>query len=293
MNRTLLISCFVVLGILIPSVGNAQDRYLSGLYMLTNTEYQDYDLNVYDFSRRKSRRTGQIKAKYFAKNANSQFNEWKEGKKILFYCSGAFSESWDPNSPPLGVCVDNGNIVNRNLDSSMDGLVIVYNGGAQAGGIGVVNIDKDPVKVSQGGNFTYDLRNYSQKSSFLNWAASQDATVFQTQLMYTSKYGYGFNESTHLTYGSSAERRFLAICIKDGTVHHIVIDHPGGDYLNRSAKRVHSYLSESMGYNVIGLFNLDTGGKNIMRAYDDEGDTLSRTSLDTDEATNLLVYYVD
>lgn len=292
MNRTLLISCLVILGILLPSTASAQNRYLSGLYMLTRTEYQNYDLSVYDFSRRKSRRTGQIKAKYFAKNANHQFNEWKEGKQILFYCSGAFSESWDSDSPPLGVCVDNGVIVNRNLDSGMDGLVIVYNGGGQAGGIAVVNIDKDPVKVSQGGDFTYNLRNYAERSAFLNWAQSQDATVFQTQLMYTSKYGYGFEESTHLTYGSSAERRFLAICIKDGTVHHIVVDHPESDYLNRSSKRVHAYLSEQ-GYTVVGLFNLDTGGKNIMRAYDDEGDTVSRTDLDTDEATNLLVYYVE
>ena len=40
----------------------------------------------------------------------------------------------------------------------MDGLVIVYNGGAQEG-IAVVNIDEERSHVSQGGDAEYNLGN--------------------------------------------------------------------------------------------------------------------------------------
>jgi hypothetical protein len=281
----------VFVPLLLWAMGGISQTYLNGSYERTVVRQDNKELVISDF-RRKKNRQGMVKAKYFAKDANQQFADWKEDKRILFYCSGAFSASWETNSPPLGICVDNGRIVNRTLDDRMDGLVIVYNGGGQAGGIAVVNIAEDKVNVNQGGNASYDLRNAQERGSFLRWASSQDATVFQTQLMYTQKYGYGFSDH-NLTYGSSAERRFLAICIKNGLVHHLVIDHPGSDYLNRSARRVCQYLSDSMGYSVIGLFNLDTGGKNIMRAYDDKGGELARGPEDVNVATNLLVYYVD
>ena len=279
---------FLLLG-LIPS--SFAQTYLKGTYVRNEVDFEDTDLVIYNFSRRKGAQ-GKVKAKYFAKEANQQFDDWRNGKRILFYCSGAFSESWDTDSPPLGICVDNGRIVNRNLDQDMDGLIIVYNGGAQEGGIAVVNIDKEKVRVNQGGQAEYDLRNSDDRFRFLRWASSQSATVFQTQLMYTRSYGFGFSPNM-MTYGNRAERRFLAICKKGGVVYHIVIDYPESDYLNRSADRVVRYLKESLGYEIFGLFNLDTGGKNIMRAYDGEGRELARGPKDSHEATNLLVYYVD
>lgn len=265
--------------------------FLRGAYVRSVVEFENTDMVLYDFSRARTR--GRVvKAKYFAKDANHQFEEWQNGKQILFYCSGAFSESWDTDSPPLGICVDNGRIVNRNLDQRMDGLIIVYNGGAQEGGIAVVNIDEESVHVSQGGDAEYDLRDTEDRLMFLRWASQQGATVFQTQLMYTKSHGYGFPQH-NLTYGDEAERRFLAICMKDGVVHHIVIDHPESDYLNRASDKVVRYLKDQMGYQIFGLFNLDTGGKNIMRAYNEDGNELSRGPKAANEATNLLVYYVD
>jgi hypothetical protein len=266
-------------------------RYLKGAYVRVEAAFEDTDFMVYRFSR-KARAAGKVKAKYFAKDANRQFDRWKDGKRILFYCSGAFSEGWDTDSPPLGVCVDNGHIVNRNLDQDMDGLVIVYNGGAQAGGIAVVNIDRESVNVNQGGKASYNLRNSSERNQFLRWASLQSATVFQTQLMYSKSYGQGFPRNK-MTYGEEAERRFLAICTKKGGVYHIVVDYPESEYLNRAADRVIRYLSEEENYTIYGLFNLDTGGKNIMRAYDGDGQELARGPKDSQEATNLLVYYVE
>ena len=288
MNRLLLFS--LLAGLLWPGLLPAQS-FLKGSYERSQVEYEGAPLQVCTFSRKKTSK-GTIKAKYFAKNANQQFAAWKGNRRILLYCSGAFSESWDSDSPPLGICVDNGRIVNRNIDQTMDGLVIVYNGGGQAGGIAVVNLDKEPVTVSQGGKAEYNLRDASDRVHFLRWASDQQATVFQTQLMYTKSYGRGF-DLRKLTYGKAAERRFLAICMKKGVVYHLVIDHPESDYLNRAAERVIRYLVDNEGYELYGLFNLDTGGKNILRVYDDEGDVLAKGSESVSDATNLLVYYVD
>jgi hypothetical protein len=265
--------------------------YLKDAYVRTTLDYQGSELVVSTFSRKKTSK-GKIKAKYFAQQANQQFAQWKVDKHILYYCSGAFSESWDTNSPPLGICVDNGKIVNRNIDESMDGLVIVYNGGAQAGGIAVINLDKEQVNVNQGGTASYDLRNVAERNAFLRWASAQSATVFQTQLMYSKSYDRGYSPS-NLTHGETAERRFLAICMKEGVVYHLVIEHPESDYLNRAAERVIHYLLDAKGYLLFGLFNLDTGGKNVMRAYDEDGQALDNGPKDVREATNLLIYYVE
>ncbi len=279
-----------VFGIYCSQTSFSQE-FLDGSYSRTEVEFDGKEFIVYNFSRKGSG-TG-IKAKYFAQNANEQFQEWKDGKDILFYCSGAFSESWDTDSPPLGICVDNGVIVNRNIDQTMDGLVIVYNGGAQEGGIAVINIDKEHVNVGRNGEKkSYNLRNQGERIQFLQWAKEKSATVFQTQLMYTKSHGYEFS-TDQLTYGDRAERRFLAICMKHGIVYHMVIDYPESDYLNRAAKKVISYLTEDIDYEVYGLFNLDTGGKNIMKAYDDDGDQIAEGPEKVDDATNLLVYYVD
>lgn len=284
------ISFLFMISCLLLSYVDAQ-IYLKGSYVRSDVAFEGSKFVIYNFSRKKNSR-GTVKAKYFAKNANQQFATWKNGKDILFYCSGAFSKTWDSDSPPLGICVDNGKIVNRNIDNRMDGLVIVYNGGKQAGGIAVINIEKESVTVNQGGKEVFNLRNSEHRVRFLKWAESQNATVFQTQLLYTKTHGYCF-PTYQLTYGNRAERRFLAICKRGDTVFHIVVDYPESDYLNRSAQKVIRYLSENLGYQIFGLFNLDTGGKNIMRAYNDNGQELARGPQDSNNATNLLIYYVD
>lgn len=267
--------------------------FLGGTYVRSEVRFDGSDFTSYHFSRKPDNRKGVVKAKYFAKDANEQFARWKNNKRILYYCSGAFSISWDSDSPPLGICVDNGEIVNRDLDATMDGLIIVYNGGAQAGGIAVINLDKEKVTTKNNGvATTYNLRDRTDRYQFLKWAEDNDATVFQTQLMYTKSYGYGFSKE-RMTYGNKATRRFLGICIRKGVVYHVVVDYSESDYLNRAADKVTRYLTDSMGYDVIGLFNLDTGGKDIMKAYNDQGNEIDSGDYQVDIATNLLVYYVE
>jgi len=128
-------------------------------------------------------------------------------------CSGAFSESWQKNSPPVGLCVDNGYIVNRNLiigkdrnGNSLDGLIIVYGGGDDRGGIVVKDIEHDKICTNTDGiNRCYDLKgNWVDRYDFIQWAKNNYATVFQVPLMYSSEYGVNYGS---LNNGQKAERR--------------------------------------------------------------------------------------
>lgn len=260
---------------------NAQSYY-NGLYQAGSSSFGGKKYNIYQFSREGNK----VKARYFVRNSRA-LDDLK-GKKILFYCSGAFSQTWDANSTPIGICVDNGNIMNKSVDGTMDGLVVVYNGGAQQGGIAVSNLDKEPINTSAGSFWVKN--NAADRTNFLNWAAKESATVFQTQLMYSTK-GYEF-PTDKLNNGSAAERRMLAICKNSsGTVQHIVVDAPQTDYLNNSAKNIVQML-QSAGFTIIGLFNLDTGGRNVMEARDDRGKTISSIGK-LDDAINLIIYYMD
>lgn len=262
-------------------------QYYSGLYEVYQATYSGSKFTLYDFSRKGTR----IRAKYFAENAYSQYMNWKVGKNILLAAAGAYSTSFNSSAKPVGLTVDNGVIVNRRVDYDMDALVIVYNGGAQVGGIAVVDLEHEDITTGSGRNKqTFNIRNAREKAEFLNWASNVGATVFQTNMMYSS-HGFGFDEDNQRN-GSGAERRMLAICKKGRDVHHIVLNHPNSEYLNRAAYNAVQVL-KSQGFTIYGLLNLDTGGKNILQAYDDDEDLIGRGNTPISAATNLIVYYYE
>lgn len=273
-----------ILAFLLVFSAEAQN-YLGGLYQISTNSYNGKQYTLFSFSRQGNK----LKAKYFVRNPKSLTS--LQGKKILFVCSGAFSVNWDPNSPPIGVCVDKGMIINRNVDTQMDGLVVVYNGGAQMGGVVVSNLDKEPINVGAGADKKsfWIKNNDGDKIQFLNWAKTEEATVFQTQLMYSTK-GYEF-PLNKLSNGNPAERRFLAICKINGSVQHVIVNAPQSDHLNQSAKNVVEML-QSSGYEIFGLLNLDTGGRNYMAAYNDKG-SIVQSNGKIEDAINLVIYYAD
>ncbi len=287
--KTFFISLFALIALC--SASFFTNYYYGGLYKVESQHYSGSKFQVFDFSRAGTK----IRAKYFAENAYSAYTNWKPNKKVLFACAGAFSTDFSNSGRAVGLTVDNGVIVNRNLDNNMDGLIIIYNGGAQVGGVAVVDLESRNgiVKVG-GGNEEYNVRDFSDKIKFLKWAEKNDATVFQTQLMYSSTGGYGFS-SNKTTYGNKSTRRFLAVVQENnGTVHHLIIDSPDdSDYLNNASKKAVQMLQNKMNYTVIGLMNLDTGGKDIMFAYDDNGRTIDQARYPIHEATNLIVYYAE
>lgn len=268
-----------------------QDSFFNGHFKRYSYQYAGGNYIINDFSR-----SGKvIKAKYFARNAYSQYVGWKNtsGKTVVYLCAGAFSATWDRNSPPVGLCVDNGTTVNKVVNDEMDALLVVYNGGDDRGGIAVVNLDYDPITVD-GSVPYYPRTNNTHKYQFIDWAEKNGATIFQSQWLYGYKNGYGSGISTSVNHGNMDSRRMLAIC-KDasGDVHHLVVGVEDKQYLSQASHNVVDLIGRTSGYRVIGLINLDRGGKDIMNTFNDYGSVVSSGTVDVSEAINLLVYYID
>ena len=276
----------------IPVLDSSAQVYLDGRFQKANFTYQGLSFTSYQMSRT-SLSDGRIKAKYFARNASKRFESWRAGKQVLVVCAGAFSESWETDSKPHGLCVDHGDIVNEYLHisqdyngNSLDGLVIVYNGGADAGGIAVKDIEFGV--VTAGGN-SYKIKDdYSDRMQFTYWAQENYATVFQLPLMYTAEYGKNYGS---LFYGDQKERRFLAICRgRDDQIYHLIIDVAKDVYMNRAAHKLKDWIYANGFKRLYGLLVLDTGGKNILYEYMD-GYPMQIAGTQVSNATNLLVYY--
>ncbi|MCU7551411.1 hypothetical protein OCK74_19975 [Chitinophagaceae bacterium LB-8] len=274
-------------------VANAQS-YFDGKFRIAGYTHKGYNYTLYDFSRE----GGKIKAKYFAQNAYTQYQNWKSGKQVLLITAGAFSDSWNQDGKPVGLCVDNGAIVNRVPNSDMDGMVIVYNGGAQQGGLAVVDMDIKPVTVQNPTGSYYPRTSAEDRTNFLSWGETNGVTLFQTQLVYSSDRS---SSNANLTYGSKRERRFLAICRKNNVVHHVVVNAPDDLELNLSASYAKAVLDYD-GFSVLFIMNLDTGDKNVLHAYDGsylkdmkpyKGSSTYADRAKVENATNLLIYYTE
>ncbi|MEL7144820.1 MAG: hypothetical protein AAFO69_00525 [Bacteroidota bacterium] len=265
------------------------DSFLDGKYTTFSDNSTGKDIQFFVFSRKSNK----IKAKYFAQNAPKQFKKWKEQVKpnILMITVGAYSTSFnDMLRKPLGLTVDNGKTVNRNLEEDqLDALVVVYNGGSQKGGIGIVNLDTSPLKVNQGEVGEYWVKNsFTDRQKAISWAETQGATLFQAHLLY-DKNGTCFPDNYRYK-GKTSERRYLAVTMKDGVAYHIVADIPSSEYFNSGGEKVAEIL-KTKGYKVFGVINLDVGGYNLMQAFDDKGNVIRKTSHPLSNTTNLIVWY--
>ncbi|GAB3959466.1 hypothetical protein GCM10028805_55640 [Spirosoma harenae] len=233
------------------------NSFFDGKFTIKKETYSGYTFILFDCSRENKA----IKAKYFAQNAYSQYTTWKAGKEILLVTAGNFVDGWGSEANPVGLCVDNGTIVNRTPNDNMDGMVILYNNGAQDGGMAVVDMDVHPIKTPDG---SYNPRTSPvDRVNFLTWAQKNGLSLFQTQLVYSSDRSPCFP----LNYGPKRERRFLAICKKAGVIHHVIVDAPDPLELNVSSRYAKSVL-ESNGLAVSYILNLETGGHNFLLARD-------------------------
>ena len=241
-----------------------------------------------------SRKKGSIQAKYFAfreqnrlgtQTVYNRYVDWKRNKNIVAVCSGAFSTELpgrnNRNAVTVGLTVDNGRIVNRNIEHSMDGLVIVY----ATGGIVVSDIENKNLKI---GNKYISV--IDDKLELLDWAVSENATIFQTQLLV-------YNNTLRISRAgrtNERERRFLALVNsrKEG-LFHVIFDVPYNTYLFNAAKDLFYYLRDDKGMEVVALLNLDTGAYNVMELYQDGGQKDREITGITDikVSTNLIVYH--
>ena len=274
-------------------------RQLAAQVLLPSTfEVKSYaaDGHTYTFYDM-SREGNKIKAKYFANNPQRQFETWKQGKNILLVAAGTLSDNYT-RSKPAGLCIDNGILVHDVFDTVWDGLVIVYNGGAQEGGIVVTDLDVNCVNYYSGDVKTSwcprkmdDLAD----NAFKKWGQSVGLTLFQTQLIYSADQPAD-QQLNNLNYGEKNERRFLAICKKGNVVHHVIVNGPDILYLNQSAKYVKDILDHK-GFTLLYLLNLAVGSSDFLIVRDGNKLQTIHNPNDPDvrisTLSNLIVYYTD
>ncbi|MDR0873411.1 MAG: hypothetical protein LBN27_08100 [Prevotellaceae bacterium] len=226
----------------------------------------------------------EIKAQYFAdkmvySSIYDRYNSWKNGKKIIALCSGAFTDDY---TKPKGITIDYGTIINRNIDIKMNGLVIVY----PTGGIVVSDISKGDLKIGNN-NSSLNIRNEYDKQKFLTFAQNEKLTAFQTQLLV-------FNNVLQCKANKELrERRFLVIAKgKNNEILHIIFDIPESVYLLDTAQKILDFFKNS-GRTIIGMLNLDTGSYNMINVYDAAGKKVPefKGSYDILGAINLVTYY--
>lgn len=233
-----------------------------------------------------SRNQGRAKAKYFASgDVYGKYLNWKAGKDVIMVCSGAFTNG---TKKPVGLTVDNGEIVNKILEEKMDGLVVVY----ATGGIAVSDLDERDLYLGSL-NRHLNLRNETDRNIFLKWAVDQEATVFQTQLLV-------FDEKIRFQRyrpgARTANRRFLVLA-KDasGELFHLIVKVDQFNRLGESAFDTNYYLKYFRNMEIIAMLNLDTGSYDAMEFYDDRGRSVYSLKSDVplSESTNLIAYYYE
>ena len=277
-----------------PSTREVTIRPLSEVGMSLSEEHAQTlyrgSVRVYDVKNKGSdfgqsfwvfRGANKIQAKYFASGeVFNAYSSWSSGKHIFLVCSGAFTS----NNTPVGLTVDNGVIVNRKFDDTMDGLVIVY----ATGGIVVSDMDERKLYL-QSANRHIDPRNANDKAELLRWAVAEDATIFQTQLLvFDNKIRFNLDRART----ENAERRILVLAENSrGEVVHIVYNIQKGVYLGDVAQGIFQYLVGKK-MSVIAMLNLDTGSYNILEVYDENRSQMAyKGNTQVSKATNLLVYH--
>ncbi|WP_210466838.1 hypothetical protein [Rufibacter roseolus] len=259
------------------------------LVEISTVHYKNEQYNVIYMKRDGNR----IKAKYFAasdfngNNVYNRYKNWSTGKNTVLVSSGTYM---DNNRTPVGLTIDNGVLVNKALTNDFDGLVVVY----ATGGIAVSNLKNADLTLSGGGidaSKKFDLRNSAwDMQTFINWAKSQEATVFQTHLLvYKNKLAIYGNSST-----KSAERRFLAVGKdEDGKVVHVIVHCPAHATLYEGTKKTLDFLNNFKDMEVTFLINLDTGDQDVFKVYNKNGSVNNtiKGRLELEYAVNLLAYY--
>lgn len=239
-----------------------------------------------------------IKAKYFAANTNNttvplRYYNWSQSKNMIAVTSAGYMDNcYSQIASPVGLTIDNGQIVNKNLES-FDGLVIVY----ATGGIVITDLRKGDLTLQGGGIATgrkFDIRNnWTDRNDFIKWAQSQEATVFQTHLLvYKDQLSIAKNANP-----TDRERRFLAVG-KDkssGDLCHIILHLPQYTSLYDGTVRAKRFLNNTGNIEITFMINLDPGCQDVCYLYNKDATINStiqgRTSLGN--AVNLLAYYYE
>lgn len=279
---------------------------LLGQYDQKLVKFDYKEINGNPFGVVKLNMTNQrVKVKYFAsKDANSnlsvyqRFSDWAFNKKLILVSSGTYyyypnKNNRDKNTArPVGICIDNGNIINKTTDDNLDALAMIYSSGK----IAVENLKNKSISVkdASGNSMNLNLGNALDKNLFYKWATDVKATIFQTHLFaYKGNLLVGQNSNAYKDY-----RRFLAAGINSNneTVQYI-LNLPFNSTILEGSKYALDYLKTNENLKEISfLINLDTGAQNAMETYHPKsGDKLNNSNFsgikEIKDAINLIVYY--
>ncbi|MEM6263133.1 MAG: hypothetical protein AAGI38_11540 [Bacteroidota bacterium] len=252
-------------------------KYFGGAYQTYTLKAEGVKFKVFDLNVSNRR----VKAQYFGQAAKKRYDAWrKRGRKRILCCfSVGFVKDYEHNTP-LGLCADDGRVLNRALEPSMDGLVTVRPGGKPS----AFDIGQDQW------NGRYTLRSTSERVAFLKVIEQKGLSLFQTQLLYS--YADSLKMSPNAK-GKKASRRLLAICMDaTGREHHLVLNVISSARLYEAAVAAIIALKEK-GFWVRYLLNQDTGSRDIMDAFDDQKKRIYSAPVPMSEATQLLVYYYE
>lgn len=251
-----------------------------------------------------SRKDDRVKVKYFAAkdfNGSSvvqRYKQWSKNKNIIAYSSGTYMTSCDANlAKPVGICIDNGVVVNNSISDNLDGLGIVY----QTGGMVASNIKEGnlTVKKNDGSSLKIDLRNAFQRSQFIDWAKENNATVFQTHLFYYNNIIQVFPNGNK----EKRERRFLAVAKdQNGIVCHYIVNikskNNSGYTIYDATVKVTNFLKKYEDVsNIVFLINLDPGCQDVFEVKTEKGLVDQRPgfkgTVPIENSANLIVYYFE
>lgn len=240
-----------------------------------------------------------VKVKYFAdkdasgKTPYQRYQNWSKTKSIIAVSSGTYYA--EGNLKPVGICMDDGVIINRK-EEDMDGLVIIY----KTGGIVTSDLDEGnlSVKDEDGTSLTLNLRNQFDREKFFEWGKRNYATVFQTHLLY-------FRDQIRVNSNGSSkmrERRFLAAAIDDyGKLKYFIINLINYHTLYDATKKTVDYLKSKVD-KIVFMVNLDPGAQDYYEVrkpdgekfrHSKEGKSFFQGNLPIEATKNLLVFYFE
>ena len=225
---------------------------------------------------------GRAKAGYFAQNGGAAFEAWDRSHRypVLGYLAVGFTRDWETDLPPLGLSLQAGRIVNRQLDPEMDGLVWID----RQGRLQALDLEAERFEGR------YDLRKKAELAAFLRLAREEHLSCFQTQLLYSAAGGEHMGPRK---YGKRSPRRFLAICLDaQGRERQLILDLAAARHLNDAGRKALQALQQA-GWQVQYLLNQDTGSRDIFALRDERNRYFHQAPVDREHATQLLLYYLN
>lgn len=229
-----------------------------------------------------------LKVKYFAgNNASKRVEEWSKNKNLVCITSGTYMSHLDVNqSVPLGICIENGKIINRKLEN-WDAISVIDS----LGNIQIYDINNfNLINICSDFNRVNNLNNNIDRLAFLNCCKQNELSVFQTHLLYRDNNLRIINSNNK----KPSKRRFL-ISGKDpaGSDFICVLQVNNHLELYDATLRAKDFLIDEIKLDDMKIINLDAGANDVLIVYDEYGDIVENIhgSFPLHRSCDLLVFY--